>query len=155
MATSKQTQKSSFLASQPRRHLDTLKQLRWLLPGWLAYEFYKVHKHKGHTHQESLSYGAKAEAFRLAVMTVPLPGTYELTTTGLAMVKKKIEEGKVDTLTLEAFRDFVPLKVLNSVGRGQKLSLEIYREGKKLLFKVYTLAENKKLRRKLHRRTKR
>ncbi|MDP3639716.1 MAG: hypothetical protein Q8R53_00750 [Nanoarchaeota archaeon] len=126
------------------RHLGKLKQARWLLPGWLAYEFYNVHKHKGYTHQESLRYGAKAEAFRLAAMTFPLPGTYELTTTGLAMVKKKIEQGEVEMLTLQAFKDFVPLKVLRKVSQGQKFSLDIYQQGKKLLFKVSPSKERTK-----------
>ncbi|MBI2146452.1 hypothetical protein HYU22_03865 [Candidatus Woesearchaeota archaeon] len=126
------------------RHLETLKQARWLLPGWLAYEFYNVHKHKGYTHKESLRYGAKAEAFRLAAMTFPLPGTYELTTTGLAMIKKKIEQGEVETLTLQAFKDFLPLKVLNKVSQGQKFSVDIYQHGKKLLFKVSPSTERRK-----------
>ena len=77
-------------------------------------------------------------------MTFPLPGTYELTTTGLAMIKKRIEHGEVEMLTLQAFKDFVPLRILKTVGQGRKFSVDIYQQGKKLLFKVSPSTERRK-----------
>ncbi|MBI2148299.1 gamma-glutamylcyclotransferase, partial [Candidatus Woesearchaeota archaeon] len=99
--------------------------------------------------RKSFGYGMKAEAIRLAAFaSLPLPGSYELTTTGLALLKKKIEKGEVDNLTLKAFRDFTPLK--NIKIDKNKLTgspyLRIYTKNKKLFFDIiYRNKLNEKL----------
>jgi len=88
-----------------------VKNVRWLLPGWVFYEYYKLYKEKGNTKRKSFGYGAKAEAMRFAAFaSFPIPGTYELTTTGLAVIKRKIEEGEFENFTLRSFKDFTPIK---------------------------------------------
>ena len=118
-----------------------VKHVRWLLPGWVFYEYYKMHKGKGDSKRKSFGYGIKAEAIRLVALTsVPLPGTYELTTTGLALLKKKIEKGEVDEFTLRSFRDFTPLKNLK-FDKEKLIKEHAYikpiSRGKKLYFKIF------------------
>ena len=57
-----------------KKPLRKVKYIRWLLPGWVFYEFYKLSKNKGETRAKSLGHGAKAEAIRLAAFaSVPVP----------------------------------------------------------------------------------
>lgn len=122
---------------KPLRHVKKVKHVRWLLPGWVFYEYYKVHKNKGQTRAKSIGHGAKAEVIRIAAMaSLPLPGTYELTTTGLALLKHKIESGDIEKFSLRSFRDFMPLRKYNREAKGQPY-LRIYREGKKIHFKIF------------------
>lgn len=95
------------------RHIKKIKHVRWLVPGWVFYEYYRTHKLAGHDHRKSMAYGVKAEAVRLAAMvSLPLPGTYELTTTGLALLRKKIESGEIKHFSFMAFKDFTPIRNL-------------------------------------------
>jgi len=125
---------------KPLKHVKKVKHVRWLLPGWVFYEFYKLHKQKGHTRARSFEHGAKAEAIRLVAMaTLPIPGTYELTTGGLALLKKKIERDEVKKLTLKAFKDFTPLnklKIDKSKLRGEPY-LRIFYKDRHVYFKVF------------------
>lgn len=94
-------------------HAKKMKAARWLLPGWVGYEYYQVHKLKGHSRKKSVVEGAKAEALRMAVAaSVPVPGTYELTTVGLASLKEKIEKDELERLTLRAFKEVSPVRRL-------------------------------------------
>ncbi len=112
---------------KPLGHVRKVKHVRWLLPGWVFYEFYKLHKIKGHSNKDSIKHSAKAEAIRLAAMaSLPMPGTYELTTVGLAAIKKKIKEGEIEKFTLEAFKDFTPINKI-------KADKEILTEGRPYL----------------------
>ena len=118
-----------------------LKQAKWLIPGWVFYEFYNVYKNQGNTRGNSLKHGAKAEAMRLAALaSVPLPGTYELTTTGLAVLKNKIESGEIEKFNLKAFKDFTPLGKIN-LNRHKNFKgkpyLRIYFGNKKIYFKIF------------------
>lgn len=98
-----------------KKHVKKVKQVKWLLPGWAGYEYYKVHKNKGHSKSQSVMYGAKAEAIRLAAFaSVPVPGSYELTTVGLASLKKKIERREVEKLTLKSLKDATPMRGLKA-----------------------------------------
>src|SRR3989338_5919160 len=111
---------------RPIAHLKKIKHVKWLLPGWAFYEFYKIHKKKGDTTRKSFGHGVKAEAIRLAATaSLPVPGTYELTTTGLAAIKRKIENGELDDFTLKAFKDFTPLKKMN-LEKQRKFTRKIY-----------------------------
>ena len=126
--------------SRLKGHAKKVKHIRWLLPGWIFYEFYKMHKEKGYSKRKSFVHGAKAEIFRLAATaSLPLPGTYELTTTGLALLKKKIENNEIEKLTLRAFRDFTPMKKFKIENRRLigKPYLKIYFRDKKLHFNVF------------------
>ncbi len=133
--------KTSFSrVKKPLSHVKKVKNVKWLLPGWILYEFYKVHKKKGYKPVKSLSYGAKAEATRLAAMAgIPLPGTYELTTTGLALIKRKIENDEVDRFTLRTFKDFIPIRKFRVRNDNIKCKpyLVIYYRNKKLCFDVF------------------
>ena len=87
------------------------KSVRWLLPGWVGYEYYKVHKRKGHSKGKSVVEGVKAEGLRLAATaSVPVPGMYEITTVGLASLKRRIEKDELKKLTLKALREASPMK---------------------------------------------
>lgn len=127
---------------RPLRHVKKVKHIRWLLPGWVFYEFYNLHKGN---RKLGIKHGAKAEAIRLAATaSIPIPGTYELTTTGLAIIKKKIQDGEIENLTLKSFRDFMPLKVNKEELKKnmftipeRKPYLKIFERGKKLYFKIF------------------
>ena len=94
-----------------RKQVRKVKGVRLLVPGILGYEYYKTHKKRGNTKLKSAYRGAKAEAVRLAATaSFPLPGTYELTTVGLAKLKKRIEKGEVDDLTLKSMKTMNPLR---------------------------------------------
>ena len=119
-------------------HIKKVKNVKWLLPGWVFYEYYKIHKRKGNPNVQSLGQGAKAEAIRLVAMAgIPLPGTYELTTTGLALLKKKLESGEVEKLNLRAFKDFIPLKKLKQYQIKGRPYLRIFYKDKKLYFEIF------------------
>ena len=121
---------------RPFKHINKVKNVKWLLPGWAFYEFYKLHKGMGETSKKSFMHGAKAEAIRLAAFaSLPVPGTYELTTTGLALLKKKIENEELDKLTLKGFKDFIPVKK-TKVSRGIP-HLRIYYKDKKVYFEIF------------------
>ncbi len=128
-------------------NIKKVKNAKWLLPGWLFYEYYMLNKYKGEGKKYSVAQGAKAEAIRLAAtFSLPMPGTYEITTTGLALLKKKMENGDVDKLTLKSFRDFIPLNVdREAMNKGFKLRIKqenlesymkIFEKGKKLYFEI-------------------
>ncbi len=124
-------------AKQLKYSANKLKNAKWFLPGWVFYEYYKVHKAKGDSKNRSIGQGAKAEAIRLAALaSLPIPGTYELTTTGLALLKNKIEKGELERLTLKAFRDFRP-KVIRSFNKKGKPYLRIFYKEKKLYFEIF------------------
>ncbi len=129
----------------PLQHIKKVKNVRWLIPGWVFYEYYKLHKGKGFTKRISFVRGAKAEIFRLAATaSLPVPGTYELTTTGLALIKTKIENDEINKLTLKAFKDFAPLrnlKINKSMLRGQPY-LRIYMNNKKIHFEIFYKKKN-------------
>lgn len=117
-----------------------VKNVKWLLPGWVFYEYYKLHKNKGHNVKKSFGHGMKAEAIRLAAMaSIPVPGTYELTTSGLALIKKKIENGEVEKLTLKAFRDFMPIRREKKleISRLGKSYLRVFYKDRKLYFEIF------------------
>lgn len=119
------------------RHIKKVKHIRWLMPGWVFYEYYKTHKFKGHNRVKSIGHGIKAEAFRIAAMaSLPLPGTYELTTAGLALIKKKIERGEIKSLTLKAFRDFRPVKKIGNLYRTENLKRTLSRN-RVFYFRIY------------------
>ena len=126
---------------RPLRHVKKVRHVKWLLPGWVFYEYYKLNKSKGETTRKSFGQGAKAEGIRLvAFASVPIPGTYELTTTGLALLKNKIEKGEMKNLTLKAFRDFTPIKRLKINKEeliGKNPYLKIAPKGKRLYFKIF------------------
>ena len=122
------------------KHVKKVKHIKWLVPGWVFYEFYKLHKTKGYSHKRSLGYGVKAEATRLFAMTsLPLPGTYELTTTCLALLKKKIESNQVKDFRLKAFKDFMPVKKLN-INKNNILGkpyLKVHYRDKRIYFEIF------------------
>jgi len=119
---------------KPLRHIKKIKHVRWLLPGWAFYEYYKLSQERGHTRGKSLSQGAKAEVIRLATtVSLPIPGTYELTTTGLALLKNKIVKGEVDNLTFKSLKDFIPVKINKEEFYTGKHFEIFYKEGKPYL----------------------
>ncbi len=124
---------------KPLKYVKKIKYARWLLPGWVFYEYYKLNKEKGETKSKSITSGAKAEVIRLiAFASVPLPGSYELTTTGLALLKRKIQQGKIEDLNLRAFKDFTPLRKIK-IDKNKIIGspyLKIYSKKKKLFFDV-------------------
>ena len=130
---------------KPFMHVKKIKHIVWLLPGWAFYEFYKLSKNKGEKRSKSLKHGAKAEIIRLvATASLPIPGTYELTTTGLALLKRKIEKGEIENLTLKFFRDFIPLYLDKKALRKntfivpeRKPYVKIFEKGKKLYFRIF------------------
>ncbi len=130
---------------RPLRHIKKVKHVRWLLPGWVFYEYYKVHKNKGHSRRKSFGHGAKAEVVRLAAFaSLPVPGTYELTTTGLAVIKKKIENDELDKFTLRSFKDFIPLRKLR-VNKHQLIGqpyLKVYSKDRRLYFEIFYKKKN-------------
>lgn len=117
-----------------RKHIKKVKQIKWLLPGWVFYEFYKMSKEKGEPRGKSISQGAKAEIIRLATTaSIPVPGTYELTTTGLALLKNKLQKGEVEKLTLKFLKDFIPVKInKEELYTGKHFEI-FYKEGKPYL----------------------
>jgi|SRR3989344_2857201 len=124
-----------------QKHMDNIKKVKnvkWLVPGWVFYEFYKIHKTKGNTKFSSAFHGAKAEVVRLAAFaSVPLPGTYELTTGGFALLKKRIEIGEVEGFNLKMFKDFVPIKITRTEKIIGKPYLKIFYNNRKLNFEVF------------------
>ena len=121
-------------------HIKKVKHIRWLVPGWVFYEYYKIHKNIGHSQRKSIGYGMKAEVVRLATMaSLPLPGTYELTTTGLAFLKKKIESGEIEHFSLMAFKDFAPINRLrvNLNELTDARVLKFVRQKRKIYFKIF------------------
>lgn len=126
---------------KPLRHVKKVKNVKWLLPGWVLYEFYNVHKHKGYNRRKSFAHGMKAEAVRLAAFaSLPVPGTYELTTGGLALLKKKIEKNEVDQLNLRGFKDFIPIKGIGPNKKhviGAQPYLRVFYKEKKLYFEIF------------------
>src|SRR3989344_4434176 len=119
-----------------KRPLRKVKHVRWLLPGWVFYEFYKVNKNKGETKSKSIRQGAKAEVIRLAAFaSIPLPGTYELTTTGLALLKNQIEKGELENLTLKAFKDFTPIKRIKD--KSNKIYFKIFYRNGEPYFRIF------------------
>lgn len=128
------------IVRKPLTHIKKVKHARWLIPGWVFYEYYKVHKAKGQTKIKSFGHGVKAEAFRLiTTASLPVPGTYELTTTGLALIKGRIEIGDVKNLTLKAFKDFIPTKKLKTeknILRRQPY-LRIFSKDGRLYFRIF------------------
>ena len=112
----KKLRKSFNKVGKPiKKQVKKVENIKWLLPGWVFYEYYNLHKGRGQTNKKSVMHGVRAEASRLAAMaSLPLPGTYELTTTGLALIKKKIEKGEIDKVTLQAFKDFTPLNKIKA-----------------------------------------
>ena len=101
------------MKEKTKKKLRKIKQVKWLLPGWAGYEYYKVHKKKGYSKTKSVMYGAKAEAIRLgATASFPIPGTYEVTTIGLASLKKQIEKNKGDKLSLKSLKKMKAVKRL-------------------------------------------
>ena len=125
---------------KPLSQVRKIKHAIWLIPGWVFYEYYKLNKNKGETKRKSFGHGMKAEAIRLvAFASLPLPGTYELTTTGLAFLKRKIENGDVEKLNLKYLKDFIPIKKLKINKQkivGKSPYLRIYTKDKKLLFDI-------------------
>ncbi len=118
------------------QHIKKIKNAKWLLPGWVFYEFYKLHKNKGDERKISFRQGAKAEVIRLAAFaSLPIPGTYELTTTGLALLKNRIEKGEIEKLTLKGFRDFRPIKRMKL--RENKVYLKVMKKGKEFYLKIF------------------
>lgn len=123
---------------RPLQHVKKVKHVRWLIPGWIFYEFYRLHKKKGYSRKTSFGHGIKAEAIRIATTaSLPLPGTYELTTTGLAFLKKKIENNEIEKLTLKAFKDFTPLKIIRRKKMVGKPYLRILLKDRRLYFKIF------------------
>ena len=131
--------------SKLRKSLKNIKQVKWLLPGWVFYEYYNLHKSRGNTRRQSIAGGAKAEVIRLlSTASLPVPGTYELTTAGLALLKKKIEEGEVENLNLKVFKDFIPvnkMKVDKEALMGN-LQLKFIKKRRKLYFRIFYKKED-------------
>ena len=122
------------------QHIKKIKHVRWLVPGWVFYEYYKIHKGMGHSNRKSVGYGMKAEAVRLVTMaSLPLPGTYELTTTGLAFLKKKIESGEIKHFSLMAFKDFAPISRLkvNLNELTDSRILKFAKQKRKVYFRIF------------------
>lgn len=119
-----------YRLKKPLKNLSKVKHIKWLLPGWVLYEYYKTSKIKGNTTKKSLGQAIKAESVRMAAFaSLPIPGTYEITTTGLAAINKKISEGKIKNFTLKAFRDFIPIRRKNN-NLAKKIYFKIfYRRG--------------------------
>ncbi|HLC85717.1 MAG TPA: hypothetical protein VJG30_00300 [Candidatus Nanoarchaeia archaeon] len=121
-----------------RRHIKKVKHAKWLLPGWVFYEFYKMSKEKGESNRKSFSQGAKAEIIRLATTaSIPIPGTYELTTTGLALLKNKIVKGEVKDLTFNSLKHFKPLKSINKKELIKGVHFKIYKKNGKNYLRIY------------------
>ncbi len=126
--------------SKLKKNINRVKQVRWLLPGWVFYEYYKTHIKKGDNKTKSIVHGAKAEIMRIAAFTsIPLPGTYELTTTGLSLIRDKIENGEIENLNLKAFKDFIPIKISKNKKTIKKsnINLRIFSKDKKLHFEIF------------------
>ena len=127
-----------MLSQKNKDTLKKIKNVKWLVPGWVFYEFYKSHKSRGHTKTKSAVHGAKAEVIRLAAFaSIPLPGSYELTTTGLALLKKKIDAGASDELTLKVFKDFIPLSKIRSIKPKGIPHLKIFYKDRRIHFEVF------------------
>jgi len=127
-------------AKRPLKHVKKVKHVRWFIPGWVFYEYYRVHKGKGHNHIKSISHGLKAEVIRLgAFASLPIPGTYEITTTGLALIKKKIEGGEIEKFSLKAFKVFMPVSKI----KGKGVYLEIIKRKEKRYVRIFYKNKNK------------
>ncbi len=113
------------------KNIRHVRKVKWFIPGWVFYEYYKVHKGKGHNRIKSIGHGFKAEVIRLgAFASLPVPGTYELTTAGLAVIKNKIESGEVEKFTLKSFKDFIPVNKI----KGKGIYFEVFKkDGKRYL----------------------
>ncbi len=121
-------------AQRPLRHVKKVKHVRWFIPGWVFYEYYRVHKGKGHNHIKSIGHGLKAEVVRLgAFASLPIPGTYELTTAGLALIKKKIEGGEIEKFSLKAFRDFIPVNKI----RGRGIYFKVFKKDGRRYVRIF------------------
>ena len=83
-----------------KKSLNKIKHVRWLLPGWVGFEYYKLSRNKGLNKKTSFKNSAKAEAMRISALSVPLPGSYELATTTMALLKNKLEKKDFDELKL-------------------------------------------------------
>jgi|SRR3989344_3563279 len=119
---------------RPLRHVKKVKHVRWLIPGWVFYEYYKTHKKIGHNHIKSIGHGFKAEVIRIgAFASLPIPGTYEITTTGLALLKKKIERGEVEKFSLKAFKDFIPINKI----RGRGIYFKIFKKDGRRYVRIF------------------
>ena len=127
-----------MLSQKHRDNIKKIKNVKWLVPGWVFYEFYKLHKIKGNTHVKSAFHGAKAEVIRLAAFaSFPLPGTYELTTGSFALLKKRIEIGEIYYFNLKIFKDFVPVKITKNKKVAGKPYLKMFYNNRKLNFEVF------------------
>ncbi len=98
-----------------KKNAHKVKEVRWLIPGWPGYQYYKVHKSHGYSKPKSLYYGMKAETIRAAtMMSIPVPGSYEIATAGLYQLKNKLEKGEIEKLTLKSFKELDALKRLKA-----------------------------------------
>ncbi len=117
--------------SKKIRHI---KKVKWFIPGWVFYEYYKTHKTKGHSKIRSFGHGFKAELIRVgAFASLPVPGTYEITTAGLALIKKKIERGEIEKFTLKSFKDFMPVSRI----KGRGIYFAVIKRNKKRYVRIF------------------
>lgn len=82
---------------KPLRHVHKVKEIKWLLPFYVFYRYYKLGKNRNLEFKQKLNLGFSAEATRfIAFITVPLPGSYELSTVTLVLLAKRIERGEIE-----------------------------------------------------------
>ena len=100
-----------------KKQIKKLRNVKWLLPGWVGFEYYKISRNHGLNKKNSLKNSAKAEAMRISALSIPLPGSYELATTTMALLKNKLckkdlDEIKFSMLTNEIMDNkFVKYKI--------------------------------------------
>jgi len=113
-------------------NLKKVKHVRWLIPGWAYYQYYKTHKNKGGSKKGAVASGVKAEAVRIvAAVSFPVPGTYELSTIGLAVLNKKIKKNEIEFFTLKDVKNNIPILKIKS-----KIRRKPYKKNKIILGKI-------------------
>ena len=80
-----------------------LNNVKWLIPGWVGLEYYKLSRKSGMNKIRSLENFAKAEAIRFSALSIPLPGSYELATTTMYFLKKKIDYKDFEGIKFKTF----------------------------------------------------
>ena len=115
-------EKGRLMKHKIRKHISNMKEpikenaykvreVRWLIPGWPGYQYYKIHKKHGYSKPKSIYYGVKAETIRAATLvSLPIPGSYEIATVGLYQLKKKLDKNEIEKLTLNSFKELESFK---------------------------------------------
>src|SRR3989344_6868085 len=109
--------------------LRKLRNAKWLFPGWVGFEYYKLCKNGGIKKSRCWENGVKAEAMRFSALTVPLPGVYETATLTMYLLKNKLEKKDINELKFRLLKDEIKKNenIRYRIGKYYKLRKPVYK----------------------------